>query len=121
MLGLELDVTAFAAGPTARLSATVALVLTVVLVTGAPTVHFDMPQGRLTAGVAGYDRLHRVCSGLWHVAIGRGHRGRMPRTFVDSSGRGGIDERRAAAAAWGAAAWVRNTVPSRVFGAVLGC
>ena len=38
MLGLELDVSAFAAGPTARLSTTVAVVLTIVLVLGAPNI-----------------------------------------------------------------------------------
>ena len=45
VLGLELDVSAFASGPTARLSATVAIVLTVVLVTGTPTTQNQkMPQ-----------------------------------------------------------------------------
>jgi Kef-type K+ transport system membrane component KefB len=46
VLGLELDVSAFAAGPTARLSATVAIVLTVVLVIGTLThLHLKMLQG----------------------------------------------------------------------------
>lgn len=48
VLGLELDVNAFAAGPTARLSATVAIVLTVVLVIGTLTrFNPQMLQGKL--------------------------------------------------------------------------
>lgn len=48
VLGLELDVNAFAAGPTARLSATIAIVLTVVLVIGTSTqLYPKMLHGRL--------------------------------------------------------------------------
>ena len=109
MLGLELDVSAFAAGPTARLATTVAVVLTIVLVLGAPKHTAEMQQKtalnlRLPTLV---DRLCSVCSDFWHVDVGCGDRGWMPRALIDSGGRWRIDEGRAPAATWGAAARVR--------------